>query len=48
MERLAQRTLVAEQGWQALESTQVVRKARRVGFIKLEKPDFLESDKDEK
>jgi glycosyltransferase involved in cell wall biosynthesis len=48
MERLTQRTLVAEQGWQALESTQVVRKARRVGFIKLEKPDFLKNDKDEK
>jgi hypothetical protein len=48
MERLAQRTLVAERSWQALESTQVVRKARRVGFIKLEKPDFSKNDKDEK
>jgi hypothetical protein len=43
-----QRALVAEQGWRALESTQVVRKARKLGFIKLEKIDFLKSDKDEK
>ena len=47
MERLTQRTLVAERSWQALESTQVVRKARRVGFIKLERPDFLKRDEDE-
>jgi glycosyltransferase involved in cell wall biosynthesis len=43
-----QRALVAEQGWRALESTQVVRKARKLGFIKLEKMDFLKNDKDEK
>ena len=43
-----QRALVAEQGWRALESTQVVRKARKLGFVKLEKMDFLKSDKDEK
>ncbi len=41
-----QRALTAEQGWQVLESSQVVRKARRVGFIKLEKPDFLKKDED--
>ena len=43
-----QRALVAEQGWQALESTQVVRKARKLGLIKLEKMDFLKNDEDEK
>ena len=42
-----QRALVAEQGWQALENTQVVRKARKVGFIKLEKMNFLKNDEDE-
>ncbi len=42
-----QRALVAEQGWRALESTQVVRKARKLGFIKLEKMDFLKNDEDE-
>ena len=38
-----QRALVAEQGWQALESTHVVRKARRLGLVKLEKPGFLKT-----
>ena len=36
-----QRALVAEHGWEALENTQVVRKARKMGLIRLEKPDFL-------
>jgi glycosyltransferase involved in cell wall biosynthesis len=43
-----QKALVAKQGWQALESTQVVRKARKLGFIKLEKIDLQKNDEDEK
>ena len=43
-----QRALLAERGSQALENTGVVRKARRFGFIKLEKMDFLKNDEDEK
>lgn len=48
LHHLTQRTLVAEQGWQTLENTRVVRKARSVGFIKLKKPDFLKNDEIEK
>ena len=43
-----QRALVAEQGWQTLENSQVVRKARKLGFIKFEKMDSLKNDEDEK
>ncbi|MBT3255900.1 MAG: glycosyltransferase [Deltaproteobacteria bacterium] len=43
-----QRVLTAKQGWQALENTRVVRKARKLGFIKLEKMDFQKNDEDEK
>jgi len=43
-----QRALLAERGSQALENTGVVRKARKLGFIKLEKMDFLKNDEDEK
>ena len=42
--RETKKALVAEQGWQALENTQVVRKARKVGLIKLKQPAFLKSD----
>ena len=45
LNRETQRALVAEQGWQALENAQVVRKARKVGLIKLEEPAFLKNDK---
>ena len=37
LEHETQRALQAEQGWQALENTHVVRKARRLGIIKVEK-----------
>ena len=43
-----QRALMTEQGWRALENTRVVRKARKVGLIKLEKMDFLKNDEGEK
>ncbi|EFK05561.1 glycosyltransferase, group 1 family protein [delta proteobacterium NaphS2] len=46
--RETQRALVAEQGWEALENTQVVRKARKMGLIKLEKPDFLKKSNSRK
>lgn len=43
-----QRALSAEEGLRALENSQVVRKARKMGFIKIEKMDLLKSNKDEK
>ncbi|MCD6293685.1 MAG: glycosyltransferase family 4 protein [Deltaproteobacteria bacterium] len=43
-----QRALLAERGSHALENTGVVRKAGKLGFIKLEKMDFLKNDEDEK
>jgi len=46
VESLKQRALLAEQGWQALENTQVVKKARRVGLIKSEKPNLINDDAD--
>ena len=44
LHRERQRTAVAEQGWETLEKTQVVRNARKIGLIKLGKPDFLKKD----
>lgn len=41
-----QRALVAEQGWEALENTRVVRKSRKIGLIKLKRIDFKNSKKD--
>jgi glycosyltransferase involved in cell wall biosynthesis len=47
LQKETQRALIAEQGWQVLENTRVVRKARQVGFIRLEKPGFLKNVGDE-
>jgi len=48
LDRETRRASAAEQGWRALENTGVVRKARKVGFIKSDMPNSLKNGADEK